>query len=201
MLLEHPHAGVRACAALCFRRLPPPAALAPLLLDLEEDLSWLPLHLGGSRPREPCERRKPRCAAALALGQMQVQEQAKAVQELLDDGDWEVRSCALEALAGYSEQDAELVERIAVLLDDDTYAVRAKACSLLGQLKASNQAVPGFIALFSACGLGSAGRDADGQVASGTSRGRRSLGRLWRRRIHLRLRGWHSRIFLRTAPR
>ena len=28
------------------------------------------------------------------------QEHASAVQELLDDGDWEVRSCTLEALAG-----------------------------------------------------------------------------------------------------
>ena len=30
------------------------------------------------------------------------EEHAGAVQELLDDGDWEVRSCTLEALAGAS---------------------------------------------------------------------------------------------------
>lgn len=138
---------MRACAALCFRRLPGPAALAQLLEDVEEDLTWLPLHLGGFRGREPPERRKPRCAAMLALGQMRSQPAAQAVQELLDDGDWEVRCCALEALAGYSASEAELVERIAVLLDDDTYAVRAKACSLLGQLKASNQAVPQLIGI------------------------------------------------------
>ena len=31
------------------------------------------------------------------------EEHAAAVQELLDDGDWEVRSCTLEALAGRPE--------------------------------------------------------------------------------------------------
>lgn len=69
-------------------------------------------------------------------------------------------------VAGYSTSDAELIERthslkpfetfildpwnvrynivatgrIAALLDDDTYAVRAKACFLLGKVNATNQA-------------------------------------------------------------
>eukprot|EP00438_Fugacium_kawagutii_P025803 Skav200481 [mRNA] locus=scaffold450:47462:101178:+ [translate_table: standard] len=73
-------------------------------LQLRQDLAWLPLHLGGARGREPPERRKPRCAAVLALGAMRSEdgegaEHAASVQELLDDGDWEVRSCTLEALA------------------------------------------------------------------------------------------------------
>ncbi|CAJ1443357.1 unnamed protein product [Effrenium voratum] len=144
-LLKHEHAGVRACAALCFSHLGEKALsaagdVAKLLDDGDEDLSWLPSHLGGARGREPAERRKPRCAAVLALGAMRSQEHAAAVQELLDDGDWEVRSCTLEALAGYSTSDADLIERIASLLDDDTYAVRAKACFLLGKVQATNQA-------------------------------------------------------------
>jgi len=144
-LLQHDHPGVRACAALCFchlgeKALQAAGEIAKLLDDSEEDLAWLPLHLGGARGREPPERRKPRCAAVLALGAMRSEEHAGAVQELLDDGDWEVRSCTLEALAGYSTSDAELIERIAALLDDDTYAVRAKACFLLGKVNATNQA-------------------------------------------------------------
>lgn len=144
-LLKHKHPGVRACAALCFahfgaKALPAAGEIAQLLTDAEEDLSWLPLHLGGTRRREPAERRKPRCAAVLALGAMCSQEHGAAVQELLDEGDWEVRFCTLEALAGYSSSDADLIERIAALLDDDTYAVRAKACFLLGKVQATNQA-------------------------------------------------------------
>lgn len=144
-MLKHEHPGVRACVALCFSRFGEKAVaaaeeIAKLLEDSEEDLAWLPLHLGGARGREPPERRKPRCAAVLALGAMRAEEHAAAVQELLDDGDWEVRSCTLEALAGYSTSDADLIERIAALLDDDTYAVRAKACFLLGKVNATNQA-------------------------------------------------------------
>ena len=39
------------------------------------------------------------------------EEQAAAVQELLDDGDWEVRSCTLEALAGRPEPAANTIHR------------------------------------------------------------------------------------------
>ena len=40
-------------------------------------------------------------------------------------------------------------ERIAALLDDDTYAVRAKACFLLGKVNATNQAAWSSAAVFS----------------------------------------------------
>eukprot|EP00439_Symbiodinium_sp_Y106_P074798 s910_g14.t1 len=137
-LLSHQHAGVRACTALVFRDLKEKglfgaSEVAKLLEDTAEDLSWLPLHMGGVRGREPCERRKPRCAAVVALGAMCSQDHAAAVQELLDDGDWEVRASTLEALASYSTSDPDLVERIASLLDDDTYAVRSRACYWLGR--------------------------------------------------------------------
>eukprot|EP00439_Symbiodinium_sp_Y106_P075139 s910_g14.t2 len=215
-LLSHQHAGVRACTALVFRDLKEKglfgaSEVAKLLEDTAEDLSWLPLHMGGVRGREPCERSsellsenvvtmadkflswlavvvacvillahagitisessgwvledledvwrvlttdfhadplaemtlrilfyegctsKPRCAAVVALGAMCSQDHAAAVQELLDDGDWEVRASTLEALASYSTSDPDLVERIASLLDDDTYAVRSRACYWLGR--------------------------------------------------------------------
>lgn len=144
-LLSHQHAGVRACTALVFRNLKEKglfgaSEVAKLLEDTAEDLSWLPLHMGGVRTREPSERRKPRCAAVVALGAMCSQDHAAAVQELLDDGDWEVRASTLEALASYSTSDPDLVERIASLLDDDTYAVRSRACYWLGRVAAENQA-------------------------------------------------------------
>lgn len=145
-LLQHQQAGVRACAAMCLAQVgeearPHADAVASLLQDQEEDLSWLPLQLGGSQGREPVSRRKPRCAALLALGGMCAQDHAEAAVELLEDSDWEVRHSAAEAMQGLcSSDDSELIERVAALLDDDTYPVRAQACRVLGILLATNQA-------------------------------------------------------------
>ncbi|OLQ08751.1 hypothetical protein AK812_SmicGene7711 [Symbiodinium microadriaticum] len=136
-LLSHQHAGVRACTALVFRNLKEKglygaSEVAKLLEDTAEDLSWLPLHMGGVRTREPSERRKPRCAAVVALGAMCSQEHWASMIR--------VRASTLEALASYSTSDPDLVERIASLLDDDTYAVRSRACYWLGRVAAENQA-------------------------------------------------------------
>lgn len=145
-LLQHQQPGVRACAAMCLAQVgeearPHADAVARLLEDQEEDVSWLPLQLGGSQGREPVSRRKPRCAALLALGGMCAQDHTEAAVELLEDSDWEVRHSATEAMRGLcSSDDSELIERVAALLDDDTYPVRAQACSVLGALLATNQA-------------------------------------------------------------
>lgn len=145
-LLQHQQPGVRACAAMCFAQVgeearPHADAVANLLQDQEEDLSWLPLQLGGAQGREPVSRRKPQCAALLALGGMCAQDHTEAAVELLEDADWEVRHSAAEAMQGLcSSDDSELIERVAALLDDDTYPVRAQACRVLGALLATNQA-------------------------------------------------------------
>jgi HEAT repeat protein len=112
-------------------------AVAALLKDGEEDLSWLPLQIGGGAMRAPMALRKPRCAALVALGNMK--GSVSDITEALSESDWEVRFCALEGLAALGEAAKESAGKISDLLDDETYPVRGKACSALGAMKAEDQ--------------------------------------------------------------
>lgn len=116
------------------------AAVAELLKDDTEDVNWIPLQVGGGSTRAPMALRKPKCAALVALGGMKASDFARDVADLLNDGDWEVRFCALEAMAGFGDAAKSHADAVASLLDDDTYAVRAKACFALGAMKAEAQA-------------------------------------------------------------
>lgn len=114
--------------------------VAALLLDTSEDLTWVPQQVGGSVSREPMAMRKPRCAALLALGSMGAGEQAKDIAGLLEDSDWEVRFCALEALACLGRDAKAFSGSIVACLEDSTYPVRAKACFALGALGLEDEA-------------------------------------------------------------
>ncbi|CAE8618112.1 unnamed protein product, partial [Polarella glacialis] len=144
-LLRHQDGAVRASAALCLGRLGTAAAahapeVAQLLADEAEDLSWLPMQVGGASSRQPMTTRKPRCAALVALGGLGAEAHVGQILELLEEDDWEVRFCALDALGNLgSFAHLHLSERTAGMLDDDTHPVRAKACTVLGLLGASDQ--------------------------------------------------------------
>jgi len=144
-LLSASEPAVRAAAGLALGGLGTAAAgaaeaVAGLLADLAEDERWLPHQVGGGAPREPMAMRKPRCAAVVALGAMHSAAHTKAIAELLEDGDWELRFCALEALAGLGVAAREAVGRVAARTEDDAYPVRAKACFALGALGAEEEA-------------------------------------------------------------
>jgi len=143
-LLKDSNPAVRASAALCLGNCGEKASahaadVAALLQDGEEDLAWLPLQVGGGSTREPMAMRKPKCAALVALGAMKAEANLSEVADHLSDGDWEVRFCAVEAMGIMGPPAKDSVDKIAALLDDDTYPVRAKACFALGALGAEDQ--------------------------------------------------------------
>merc|ERR1712226_440457 len=59
--------------------------------------------------------------------------------KFLQEDDWEVRFCAVEALGVMGEAARDASGKVAELLDDDTYPVRAKACYALGMMRADDQ--------------------------------------------------------------
>jgi len=56
---------------------------------------------------------------------------------MLEEEDWEVRSCGLDALLQIGEKSNLDGAKVAPLLEDEVYLIRAKACDVLGVLKAS----------------------------------------------------------------
>merc|ERR1711924_145308 len=91
--------------------------------------------MGGGQSRPSASMRKPRCAAITALGMMQAESFETKLMALTTDPDWEVRACVAEALGDLGSGAGS----VAACLDDDTYAVRAKACKALGKMKSAQQ--------------------------------------------------------------
>jgi len=145
-LLEAEKPATRAAAALALGGLGSEVAgraeerLVAMLADTGEDESWIPNQVGGGAPRDPIAMRRPRCAAASALGAAQAEQHVKAVCDLLDESSWEVRFCALEALANYGPLAKNAAaSRVAGKLEDEAYPVRAKACVALAAMKAYDE--------------------------------------------------------------
>lgn len=109
-------------------------AILELLSDGEEDASALGLLIGGCAERPQPQLRKPRCAALHALGLLQLEMHTTVLLDALDDEDYEVRCCALDALLKQHPRSAEVPARIAAKLTDFCFPVRAKACAVLGEL-------------------------------------------------------------------
>eukprot|EP00913_Durusdinium_trenchii_P002926 g2713.t1 len=118
------------------------------ILDIvrDEDLSHAPWKVptfqlqmvgskpGGCRRRLPPSCRKSKCAAAAALGSIAAEDQgfgwetaAGQVARLLDEDDWEVKTCALECLAALGRRAREHVDKVIGQMGDERYIVRAKA--------------------------------------------------------------------------
>jgi len=136
---------VRAAAAMAIGNLGEAAAsyadvVAELLDDGEEDTTWMSLNTGGGAPRASADARFPRCAAMMALARMKAFKQADAIARKLNDECWEVRMCALEALSEMDEAGRDAGDKIQKLLEDDMWMVRERACQVIGQLKAEDQA-------------------------------------------------------------
>mmetsp|Transcript_59708 Transcript_59708/g.168241 ORF Transcript_59708/g.168241 Transcript_59708/m.168241 type:complete len:312 (+) Transcript_59708:86-1021(+) len=143
-LLKNQHSGVRASAAVAIGNCGEKAAgkaeaVAALLQDGDEDVSWTVLQVGGGSERPASIMRKPKCGALYALGCMASASHVAAITEALDDPDYEIKMCAVEALANIGSSAKEAAGKIAELMDDETYKVRAKACYALGVFKADDQ--------------------------------------------------------------
>jgi len=111
------------------------------LFDGFEDDADNALTQGGCRTRLPPACRKARCAAAAALGRIAAEDQgfgwetaAAQVARLLDEDDWEVKTCALECLAALGPRARDHLEKVTGQLSDEVYIVRAKAASALGKI-------------------------------------------------------------------
>lgn len=148
-------AGARAAAALALGRLGSAAALkqaqalADLLQDDGDDVSWKVHQVGGGIVRPHPSLKKPRCAALLGLGMLgkvyaesndDTWELSKQIGSQLQEEDWEVRHCALEGVCLMGEKAGVDTEPILDLLDDDVYLIRAKALDALGIMKANDMA-------------------------------------------------------------
>ncbi|CAJ1327228.1 unnamed protein product [Effrenium voratum] len=111
-----------------------------LMDDFEEDADNA-LTQGGCRSRLPPSCRKAKCAAAAALSRIAAVDKgfgwesaAAQVARLLDEDDWEVKTCALECLAQLGGRAREHVDKIFGQLGDERYIVRAKAAAALGSI-------------------------------------------------------------------
>ncbi|MHC5767093.1 MAG: HEAT repeat domain-containing protein [Nostoc sp.] len=104
-----------------------------------------------------------RKAAAEALGQMQVKEQAPQVAKLLIDSDSGVRSAAAQALG--QMQVKEQAPQVAKLLIDSDSGVRSATAEALGQMQAKEQALQvAKLLIDSDSGVRSAAAQALGQM-------------------------------------
>mmetsp|Transcript_84481 Transcript_84481/g.262316 ORF Transcript_84481/g.262316 Transcript_84481/m.262316 type:complete len:605 (-) Transcript_84481:116-1930(-) len=138
-LLKKEDAGVKAAAATALAAMGEKASaaaddLAALLTDDSEDQSGLALVVGGGSRRPPPQLRRPKAAAVSALGHMGVEGKASKISEALNDGNWEVRLCAAEALAVLKSKAKGEVSALMGCLEDDAFPVRAMACFALGQI-------------------------------------------------------------------
>lgn len=150
-MLQSQEAYVRASAALALGQLGEQTFdkaenIVKLLQDDETDTNGLALQIGGCSRRNPILI-KPRCAAIIALGMMGREwvkqneniewDHMKSLTGMLEEEDWEVRSCALDALLMLGEKGEIDGSKVSPLLEDEVYLNRAKACNVLGMAKAS----------------------------------------------------------------
>mmetsp|Transcript_54100 Transcript_54100/g.128835 ORF Transcript_54100/g.128835 Transcript_54100/m.128835 type:complete len:550 (-) Transcript_54100:80-1729(-) len=144
-LLAHQDAGVRAAAATTLGYIGKPASqfaddVAALLSDEAEDVSWMPLQMGGGGIRPPPAMRKPRCAALVTLGSMSATSLLSSCSQELSSADWEVRMAACEAICGMGMAARDFGSDVAPLLKDPVFMVKAKACQAIGAIKADDEA-------------------------------------------------------------
>lgn len=140
-LLKHKDGRFRSSAAVALgcmgeRGASEAAALVLLLEDDFEESVANALVVGGVRARAAAPLRKPKCAAAVALGSMPLTgaRYANDLARLLLDDDWETRLCACDALGMLGQAATSLSDNVGKLLGDEMYSVRAKAASTLGKL-------------------------------------------------------------------
>eukprot|EP00930_Biecheleria_cincta_P046059 TRINITY_DN31769_c0_g1_i1.p1 TRINITY_DN31769_c0_g1~~TRINITY_DN31769_c0_g1_i1.p1 ORF type:complete len:553 (+),score=137.27 TRINITY_DN31769_c0_g1_i1:85-1743(+) len=117
------------------------SVISELLSDPFEEEAENALTLGGCRPRMPASCRKTKCAAAAALGRIASEDRgygwdsiATELASLLDDDDWEVKVCALEALGCLGSRASNQTEKVRARFKDEKYIVRAKAARAYGQI-------------------------------------------------------------------
>lgn len=113
-----------------------------LLLDNFEEPAENCLTVGGCRVRLPPSCRKVKCAAAAALGRIAAEDDgfgwelpATEIARLLDDNDWEVKLCALDALASLGERARPHAAKVVRLFRDEKYILRVKAAETYGKLR------------------------------------------------------------------
>jgi len=117
--------------------------MGDLLDDDYSDPAASALVVGGCRSKLPASMRKPKCAAAAAIGlicenageSIEVDQYASEVSRLLNDEDWEVRLAGCDSLALMGERGKEQAAKLATLFDDEKFAVRARAAYACGKLK------------------------------------------------------------------
>lgn len=108
--------------------------------DFEEDADNA-LTQGGCTTRMPPSCRKAKCAASAALGRIAAEDQgfgwetaAAQVARLLDEDDWEVKTCALDCLSALGPRARDHVDKVSGQLADEIFIVRAKAASALAKI-------------------------------------------------------------------
>lgn len=143
-LLSSNEVGVRAAAAVAFAAMgeaaaPQSFALLPLLEDAAEDKGGpeMALVMGTGAKRPAPTYRLPKCGAIYALGCMKVASNLDKIVDCLNDTNWEVRLCALEAIASFGSSASVLAEEVGALLEDTAFPVRAAAATTLGSIGAA----------------------------------------------------------------
>jgi len=144
-LLKDADPAVRCAAALAIGNMESKGiqfadAVAELLYDDQEDRSWLYLQMGGGAGRAIASSRLPKVAALIALGQMECQDKAGDIAAKLSDDSWEVKLVAMDSLSQLGEAGRDHSAAIGGALDDDMMPVRARACDIIGVMKAEEQA-------------------------------------------------------------
>lgn len=142
-LLQSEHAGVRCSAALAIssvgKKADSAGTVAQLLQDDAEDTSESLLLIGGGNVQTPATWRRPKCAALFALGRLGASSYGSLVADAMQDENYEVRVTALESLGELGDQAVDQFAKISACLDDSIYLVRAKACEIIGLLKAEDE--------------------------------------------------------------
>jgi len=117
------------------------SVIQELLSDPFEEEAENASTLGGCRTRMPASCRKTKCAAAAALGRIASEDRgygwesiAAELAMLLDDDDWEVKICALEALGCFGPRASNQTEKVRAQFKDEKYIVRARAARAYGQI-------------------------------------------------------------------
>lgn len=141
--LRNPSAGIRVAGAMALAGIGNMAkfeapALEELLVDQDEDTECLARTMGGARALPP-EARKPKCAAIHALGKMKASQYLPRASDSLNDTDWETRLCALKSLALFGTRAHDASGKVAELLSDDIFPVRAQAARTLGAIQAVDE--------------------------------------------------------------
>jgi len=145
-LVKDPDGRKRSAAALALGYMGKDASshksvIQELLSDPFEEDAENALTLGGCRTRMPASCRKAKCAAAAALGRIASEDRGYGwetigaeLATLLDDEDWEVKLCALEALGCLGSRARNHTEKVRAQFKEDKYILRAKAAHAYGQI-------------------------------------------------------------------